>query len=43
MPGTEFYPFRRLAVDHMIVGTSRIWWEMHRDFLEVSGSLRTTA
>jgi len=34
MPGTEFYPFRRLAVDHMIVGTSRIWWEMHRDFLD---------
>lgn len=32
MPGTEQYPFRRLAVDHMIRGVSRIWWEMHRRF-----------
>ena len=32
MPGTEGYPFRRLAVDHFIRGTSRIWWEMDRQF-----------
>lgn len=30
MPGTEGYPFRRLVVDHMIRGTSRIQWEMAR-------------
>lgn len=32
MPSTEGYPFRRLAVDHMIVGVSRIWWELDRQF-----------
>lgn len=33
MPSTEGYPFRRLAVDHLIAGVSRIWWEINRDFL----------
>jgi hypothetical protein len=32
MPSTEGFPFRRLWVDHMIVGTSRIWWELDRNF-----------
>jgi len=34
MPGTEKYPFRRLWVDHMIQGTSRVFWEMDAHFLD---------
>lgn len=32
MPGTEGFPFRRLAVDHLIRGNTRIWWELSRQF-----------
>lgn len=32
MPFTENFPFRRLAVDHLILGGSRIWWQHHRNF-----------
>jgi hypothetical protein len=32
MPSTEGYPFRRLFVDHMIIGVSRISWELDRQF-----------
>lgn len=35
MPATEGYPFRRLAVDHMIIGVSRIWWELDRQFRDM--------
>lgn len=34
MPSSESYPFRRLSVDHMIRGVSRVGWEMHRNFNE---------
>lgn len=32
MPGTEGYPFRRLAADHLIRGVTRVWWELDRNF-----------
>jgi hypothetical protein len=28
MPFTANYPFRRLFVDHMIDGVSRVWWQL---------------
>lgn len=34
MPSTRSYPFRRLGVDHMIVGSSRIWWQLEPSFHE---------
>lgn len=32
MPSTRSYPFRRLAVDHAIVGQTRVWWELEEIF-----------
>lgn len=32
MPSTAGYPFRRLSVDHLIVGVTRVWWELHYQF-----------
>jgi hypothetical protein len=29
---TQPYPFRRLIVDQMIRGQTRLWWQMHPDF-----------
>jgi hypothetical protein len=26
------YPFRRISVDHMIYGTSRVWWQLEPEF-----------
>ena len=26
------YPFRRVSVDHMILGTTRVWWQLEPDF-----------
>lgn len=32
MPFTQSFPFRRVAVDHLIAGVSRIWWQLHPGF-----------
>jgi hypothetical protein len=32
MVSTYKYPFRRVGVDHRIVGMSYIWWDMNRQF-----------
>lgn len=32
MPSTESFPFRRLSVDHMVRGVTRVAWAMHRNF-----------
>lgn len=32
MPTTSSFPFRRLSVDHLIEGGSRIWWELDPAF-----------
>ncbi len=36
MPATEGYPFKRVMVNHLFQGVSRIWWEMHDDFTDVA-------
>ncbi len=32
MPQSENWPFKRLLVDHLFHGTTRVWWEMASDF-----------
>lgn len=32
MPQSEDYPFRRLMVDHLFYGTTRVWWELDPRF-----------
>ncbi len=32
MPTTEGFPFRRLSVDHLVEGGSRVWWDLHQQF-----------
>jgi hypothetical protein len=32
MPNSREYPFQRVAVDHLILGSSRVWWQMHPRF-----------
>jgi Zn finger protein HypA/HybF involved in hydrogenase expression len=32
MPATRNFPFRRLAVDHLIRGNSRVWWQIEETF-----------
>lgn len=32
MPQSENWPFRRLFVDHLFHGTSRVWWDMEAGF-----------
>lgn len=34
MPNTESYPFASLAVDHVILGGSRIWWTILPEFAD---------
>jgi len=29
MPHTKNFPFRRLAVDHLIKGNTRVWWQLN--------------
>lgn len=32
MVSTYSYPFRRIGVDHRIIGVSYVWWELNRQF-----------
>jgi hypothetical protein len=32
MPQARIFPFRRVSVDHMVRGTTRVWWQLERDF-----------
>ncbi len=34
MPNTRSWPFRRIAVDHMVDGPSRVWWSLEETFKE---------
>jgi len=34
MPSYQNFPFRRLFVDHMIRGVTRVWWQLDRAFNE---------
>ncbi len=34
MPQPKVFPFRRVSVDHMMRGVSRIWWQLERNFRE---------
>lgn len=32
MPQSIVFPFRRVSVDHMVRGTTRVWWQLDRVF-----------
>lgn len=32
MPQSHVFPFRRVSVDHMVRGTTRVWWQLDRTF-----------
>ena len=32
MPQATVFPFRRVSVDHMVRGTTRVWWQLDRLF-----------
>ncbi|NDD54199.1 hypothetical protein EBZ39_10050 [bacterium] len=32
MPQSRIFPFRRVSVDHMVRGTTRVWWQLERTF-----------
>lgn len=32
MPQSENWPFKRIMVDHLFYGTTRVWWELAEDF-----------
>jgi len=34
MPQSRIFPFRRVSVDHMVRGTTRVWWQLERTFKE---------
>lgn len=34
MPHTMNFPFRRVLVDHVVVGGTTVWWELHPSFRE---------
>jgi hypothetical protein len=34
MPQSRIFPFRRVSVDHMVRGTTRVWWQLERTFNE---------
>ena len=34
MTQTRIFPFRRVSVDHMVRGTTRVWWQLEREFNE---------
>jgi Zn finger protein HypA/HybF involved in hydrogenase expression len=34
MPTTEGFPFRRLSVDHLVEGGTRVWWDLQSTFRE---------
>jgi hypothetical protein len=34
MPQQRIFPFRRVSVDHMVRGTSRVWWQLEALFNE---------
>jgi hypothetical protein len=34
MPQDRIYPFRRVSVDHMVRGVTRVWWQLESQFRE---------
>ena len=34
MPQSRIFPFRRVSVDHMVRGTTRVWWQLEPGFNE---------
>lgn len=34
MPQARIFPFRRVSVDHMVRGTTRVWWQLEPTFNE---------
>lgn len=34
MPQERIYPFRRVSVDHMVRGVTRVWWQLEPQFRE---------
>ena len=34
MPESRVFPFRRVSVDHMVRGTTRVWWQLEPTFNE---------
>lgn len=34
MPQERIYPFRRVSVDHMVRGVTRVWWQLESQFRE---------
>lgn len=34
MPFSEAFPFQRVFVDHMILGVTRVWWQMAANFTD---------
>jgi hypothetical protein len=32
MPQSSVFPFRRVSVDHMVRGSTRVWWQLDRKF-----------
>lgn len=34
MPQARIFPFRRVSVDHMVRGTTRVWWQLESTFNE---------
>lgn len=34
MPSTESFPFKRLIVDRLVYGMTRIWWRLHPNFTD---------
>lgn len=34
MSQPRIFPFRRVSVDHMVRGTTRVWWQLERTFKE---------
>ncbi len=32
MPASSSFPFKRIFVDHLVVGATRVWWEHHPNF-----------